>query len=125
MHIPPEVVNQLLLTLASILGAAAVALTAPFIRKASSYLEVKLGAENYRYAKDLAATIVRALEQSPAWKSFDSVAKKEAAIQQLVHYFAQYGIELSPDTIDQLIEEAVQEMNAELDPLKGQPLPMG
>ncbi len=123
--IPAEVTTQLLQIVAGILGALAVALAAPFIKKANTYLEVKLGAENYDYAKRLTATVVKALEQSPAYQNFDGSAKKEAAIHQLVEYFAKYNILLDPETIDKLIEEAVQGMNSELAPFEAEPLPMG
>ncbi len=124
IHLPPEVTSQLLTIIMGIIGALAVAIARPLIAKCSAYLEVKLGAENYVYAKDLTATIVKALEQSPAYKNFDGEAKKNAAIAQLVEAFGKYNIELDPNTIDKLIEEAVQGMNAELKPFEGQPLPM-
>ncbi len=122
--VPPEVTTQLVQILAGIIGALAVAIAAPVIKKVNSYLEVKLGAENYDYAKRLTATVVKALEQSPAYQNFDGAAKKEAAIHQLVEYFARYNILLDPETIDKLIEEAVQGMNSELTPFEAAPLPM-
>ena len=124
MHLPPEVTTQLLMILVGIIGAAAVAIAHPFIAHANAYLEAKLGAENYSYAKDFVATIVKALEQSPAYQHFDGAAKKEAAIQQIVEYCQKVGVELDPVTIDRLIEEAVQGMNSELAPFEGKPLPM-
>lgn len=123
-HLPPEVTSQLLTIVMGIIGTLAIAIARPFIVKANAYIEAKLGVENYTYAKDLTATIVKALEQSPAYKNWDGEAKKNAAIAQLVEAFGKYGIELDPKTIDQLIEEAVQGMNAELKPFEGQPLPM-
>ncbi len=124
VHIPVELTTQLLQVVAGILGMLAVALARPVIASVNSYLSVKLGSENYSYAKNLACTVVRALEQSPAYKNFDGTAKKEAAIQQLVALFAEQNIGIDPSTIDKLIEEAVQGMNSELAPFHGEPLPV-
>ncbi len=124
IHLPPEITSQLLTILMGIIGALAIAIARPFITRANAYLEAKLGAENYKYAKDFTTTVVKALEQSPAYKNFDGSAKKEAAIAQIVEYCQKYGVELDPTTIDRLIEEAVQGMNAEVSVFAGEPLPL-
>ncbi len=122
--LPPEMVNQLVLTVATLLLTALTGLASLAIHKVDIYFKSKMGAENYDFMKSLAATVVRALEQSPAYKDFDGAKKKEAAIMQLVQLANRYGIPLAADTIERIVEEEVQRMNSELKDIPFEPLPL-
>ena len=47
------------------------------------YLETKWGSEKFAHAKEIAATIVRSLEQTHAYSNLSGAKKKEIAILQV------------------------------------------
>lgn len=61
----------------------------------------------------LAATVVRALEQQGELLGFDGPRKKEMAIVTLRQLFGKFSIDMSKDLLDHLIEAAVQTVNTE------------
>jgi len=116
--------NQLILALMTLVLTALTGFAAVGAHKLDAYFKSKLGSTNYDFLKSLAATVVRALEQSPAYKDFDGAKKKEAAIIQIVALANQYGIPVTTETIDRLVEEEVQRMNDSLGDLAAKPLPI-
>ena len=115
--LPSELVNQLIYLIFTALLAALTSAIGLGLHKFNAYVNARIGPANLDYLKGLSATIVRALEQSPAYRDFDGTQKKEAAILQLVELAAKYGIPVSQETISSLIEEEVQRMNAEVSDL--------
>jgi len=81
---------------------------------AVSYVESKIGGNQLAELKGFAQTSVRYLEQSPIFTNFDGAKKKELAQMQVTQYCQSRNIPVTPETVDKVIEEAVQIMNVEL-----------
>ena len=64
--------------------------------------------ETYR---QLAETIVRSLEQDPAWNEFSGAEKKQRALMELSAWFESQQIDVDIETLSMLVEAAVQKMN--------------
>ena len=80
-----------------------------------AYLESRIGVQAYDQLKTYASTIVRSLEQTPAYQTFAGDQKKEIAINYLSNYAVKLGLENLPNGyISDIVEEAVQIMNTEL-----------
>lgn len=84
------------------------------IQAAVSYMDTKIGTEKLAALKGIAATAVRALAQSPVYELLDGAKKKEQAILMIQRLAASYGLQVTYEEIDSLIEEAVQRMKSEL-----------
>jgi hypothetical protein len=83
------------------------------VRAGVNYLTTRIGGERVSLALQLAATVVRALEQQGELLGFDGPRKKEMAIVMLRQMFAKFNIDLSEELLDHLIEAAVQTVNSE------------
>ena len=123
-NLPPELVNQLIFVVFTAALTALTTLVSLGLHKLNAWADAQMGVKNFDFLKQVAATVVRAIEQSPAFQDFDPAKKKEAAILQLVELAEKYGIPVEPETIDKLIEEAVQRMNSDLGDLSIEPLPL-
>jgi hypothetical protein len=66
---------------------------------------------DFELYRELAETIVRSIEQSPAYSEYTSGEKKQRAMMELSTWFDSQQIEVSVEIIDMLIEAAVQVMN--------------
>jgi hypothetical protein len=78
-----------------------------------TWLKAKLGETNYNVIKGLASTIVRFLQQSPAFEALEPEKKKEMAITYLTQKCAELHLPFTHDDIDKIAEEAVQIMKSE------------
>ena len=61
-----------------------------------------------------ATTIVKFLEQSPIYKSFDGEKKKELAKVAVVQWAKTNNLPIDEALFDKFIEAAVQEMNTQM-----------
>jgi len=84
------------------------------VNKAITYFNVKIGESNTVMLKDMAVTIVKALQQSPAFESLGGEQKKELAIIQMSQWAGKHNLPFDHDYIDRLIEEAVLTMKTEM-----------
>jgi len=81
-----------------------------------TYIQAKLGASQMQLFRDMASTVVRNLQQNPAFKDLEGSLKKERAILEMTDYAGKIGLPVDHSFVDKLIEEAVQIMNTELGP---------
>ena len=79
-----------------------------------AYVTAKLSATNVQLFRDMASTVVRSMEQNPAFKDLEGSLKKERSIIALTDYAKQIGLPVDAPFVDKMIEEAVQIMNSEL-----------
>lgn len=79
-----------------------------------AYLKAKVGTEQFIQLKAMAETIVRALEQSPAFQELGGADKKERAMAEIQTFCEDNNIPIDHDFLDKLVEEAVNYMNAEI-----------
>ena len=84
---------------------------------AETYLDTKIGKGRADLLKDFAGTIVRALEQSPAYKDWDGAQKKERALVAIADYADDHDIPVDGLFLDHVIEEAVKMMKDQQSPL--------
>lgn len=109
-----ELIVQVVMAVAlALVGVAAFGLK-KLVAVGVSWLEVKIGVDRFAMLKTYTDTIVRALAQSPITKDLIGDAKKELAMSQISQFARSKGFDISPEDIDNLIEEAVQVMKAEL-----------
>ena len=80
-------------------------------------IKVKMGESEFALARETANMIVRAIEQSPAYREWDGTGKKHKAVMQLANWFESRQIPVTAELLDGLIESAVQQMNFEIAPL--------
>jgi len=106
--------STLLQAVLPLLLATIVGIGSFYLHKLNTYLSGKAGADNWNFLKSLTGTVVSALEQSPAYQSWDGTKKKEAAMMQIIQLAAKYGIVITSDEISNLVEEAVQLMKVDL-----------
>ena len=76
-------------------------------RNITNYLSLRFTAQEISIAKETALMVVSALKQSPAYEYLAPEKKKEIAIVWMSQTLNKYGLVLSPEEIDRLIEEAV------------------
>ncbi len=79
------------------------------------YLQKKIGVSEYDLLLKNASTVVRFLSQSPATELWDGAQKKQYAINTILNFAEKMKINVNYDTVDQLIEEAVQVMKTEFE----------
>jgi hypothetical protein len=84
------------------------------VESAREYLSVKTGLEKTELIKELSFNVVRALEQSNLYLLLDGEQKKERALAELELLTKRYNLNVDFDTLDRMIEAAVQVMNAEI-----------
>ena len=116
-YITPELVQKLIeivfLIVVSILGYGAKKL----VSMGETYLDAKLGAANFGLLKSFATTVVRGIEQSPAYKTWDGAKKKETAMVAIADFADDHGIPVDDAFLDHVLEEAVKEMKDQQTPL--------
>ena len=81
------------------------------------YLNAKIGVSKTEMLKGYALTVVRALEQSPAYREWDGAKKKEMGLVALQNYAQQHGIPADAIFFSHVIEEAVKLMKEQQSPL--------
>ena len=110
--------NQYLQPLISALILAVIGSLSYFLKQAAdmgiALMKAKLSASNVQLVRDMASTVVRSLEQNPAFKDLSGTLKKERSIVAVTDYAEGLGLPVDHAFIDKIIEEAVQIMNAEL-----------
>jgi hypothetical protein len=79
-----------------------------------TYMQSKLGASQMQLFRDMASTVVRNLQQNPAFKDLEGSLKKERAIVEMTDYAGKIGLPVDTSFVGKVIEEAVQIMNSEL-----------
>jgi predicted ATPase len=109
-----EWLNQIFQGLAIIIGLFVAALVRQAVESAREYLSVKTGLEKTELIKELSFNVVRALEQSNLYLLLDGEQKKERALAELELLTKRYNLNVDFDTLDRMIEAAVQVMNAEI-----------
>jgi len=80
------------------------------------YMKAMLSASNVQLVRDMASTIVRSLEQNPAFSDLPGSLKKERSIVALTDYAEKIGLPVDHTFVDKTIEEAVQIMKTQLGP---------
>ena len=81
------------------------------------YLDAKLGASKMDMLKGFATTVVRALEQSPAYAQWDGAKKKENALVAIANFAEKNNIPVDNAFLDHVLEEAVSVMKSQQTPL--------
>jgi hypothetical protein len=81
------------------------------VNKVTTYLKSKMDPNELSLMKGTATTIVKNLEQSPAFQKLDGPAKKEQAILDFTNWANKNGASVTPAFVDALIEEAVADFN--------------
>lgn len=102
--------NELLFNILQVVVISAIVAV---LRYLVPYLTGLLRSQNYNFAADIVETLVRSAEQTflgykRGTEKFDHVIASAKA------QFEQYGIEISDAQLIQLLEAAVQAMNAEM-----------
>lgn len=82
----------------------------PYLRQRKNEAMAKLRQTEWAWAADIIEAVVRAVEQTVSGKLY-GLDKKKYAMNKIVPLLAKYGLELSEDEIDKLIEAAVQAIN--------------
>lgn len=94
---------------------AIISILAYALKKGVNILEVyaiqKIGASKFESLKSQATTVVRFLEQSPAFKDLTGAEKKERAILDITNWCKEHNVPIESADIDTIIEEAVHIMN--------------
>jgi hypothetical protein len=110
--------NQYLQPLISALILAVIGSLSYFLKQAAdmgiALMKAKLSASNVEMFRAMAQTVVRSMEQNPAFKDLTGTLKKENCIVALTDYAEKIGLPVDHPFIDKIIEEAVQIMNSEL-----------
>ena len=110
----PEILQQLILAVA----LAIVSLLAFAFRSLFSlgivYLRSKIGESNFQRVRAYADVVVKMLEQSPAFETFDGAKKKELAILAVLQFSEKNNLPIDRELVDKFIEAAVQEMNSQI-----------
>lgn len=101
--------NELLFNVLQVVIISAVAAV---LRYALPYFSALLREHNYGFAADVIETLVRAAEQTITGHGRGD-EKFEFVVKMAQSQLARYGITIADDQIIQLLEAAVQTMNAE------------
>lgn len=109
----PPVVTILATAFTGLIVQAIIALAKYYI----PFMKEKVGETQFALWRDTASLIVRSIEQSPAFIEFTGAEKKQRAMMNLASWFEGRGIPVTVELIDSLIEAAVQQMNAEINPI--------
>jgi len=114
-----EIVSSELITeFVSVVGLILVSVITYFLKKGidalMEYLKEKIGIEKVDMIKSQVNTVVRFLEQNPAFGEWGGEQKKEYALGVMQAFANKYGVEVSYEQLDRFIEEAVQVMNSQL-----------
>lgn len=112
--IPDQVFQNLLQALIVAIAAVGVYVIKLGASKLVAYLEAKIGQTETERLRSMAVTIVKALQQSPAFENLGGEQKKEMAIVQITQWAEQHKLPIDREYIDRVIEEAVLTMKAEL-----------
>ena len=108
-----NLIEALALVIISLLGYGAKRLVAV----GEAYLDTKIGVSKVEQIKGYAAMVVRALEQSPAYREWDGAKKKEIGLVAISNYALKNHIPADPQFCDHVLEEAVQIMKQQQSPL--------
>lgn len=84
----------------------------PFLIAKKDEALAKMRRTKWAWAADIIDAAVRAVEQTVA-EDVHGINKKKLAVNYIMPWLSKNGITLTEDEIDQLIEAAVQAMNAE------------
>lgn len=84
----------------------------PFLTAKKDEALAKMRRTKWAWAADIIEAAVRAVEQTVA-EDVHGINKKKLAVNYIMPWLSKNGINLTEDEIDQLIEAAVQAMNAE------------
>lgn len=84
----------------------------PFLTAKKDEALAKMRRTKWAWAADIIDAAVRAVEQTVA-EDVHGINKKNLALKYIMPWLSKNGINLTEDEIDQLIEAAVQAMNAE------------
>ena len=84
----------------------------PFLTAKKAEALAKMRRTKWAWAADIIDAAVRAVEQTVA-EDVHGINKKKLAVNYIMPWLSKNGIALTEDEIDQLIEAAVQAMNAE------------
>ena len=84
----------------------------PFLTAKKDEALAKMRRTKWAWAADIIDAAVRAVEQTVA-EDVHGINKKKLAVNYIMPWLSKNGITLTEDEIDQLIEAAVQAMNAE------------
>ena len=84
----------------------------PFLTAKKDEALAKMRRTKWAWAADIIDAAVRAVEQTVA-EDVHGINKKKLAVNYIMPWLQKNGITLTEDEIDQLIEAAVQAMNAE------------
>lgn len=84
----------------------------PFLTAKKDEALAKMRRTKWAWAADIIDAAVRAVEQTVA-EDVHGINKKKLAVNYIMPWLQKNGITLTEDEIDQLIEAAVQTMNAE------------
>lgn len=110
----PDIFQQLILAVAlAIVSLIAFALQG-LITVGITYLRSRIGETNFQRVRSYADVVVKMLEQSPVFKSFDGEKKKELAVLAVLQFAEKNRLPVDRELIDRFIEAAVQEMNAQI-----------
>jgi len=110
----PELLAQLIYALAvAVIGVIAYALR-QLVQLLIAYLKSKIGETNFQRYRQYADVVVKMLEQSPAFESFDGAKKKELAILSVVQWAEKNNLPIDRELCEKVIEAAVQEMNSQV-----------
>lgn len=84
----------------------------PFLTAKKDEALAKMRRTKWAWAADIIDAAVRAVEQTVA-EDVHGINKKKLAVNYIMPWLSKNGIALTEEEIDQLIEAAVQAMNAE------------
>lgn len=107
----PEIISQVIGVLALAVATAFGLLIKSLAGMVVTYLEAKIGKDNFEWLKATVEVLVRGIEQSPFAQEFDGARKKEMVLAQINAWLVDKKIPVDPMLLDQLIEAAVQAMN--------------
>jgi hypothetical protein len=107
----PEILQQLILAAALAVVSLLAWAMRELIAVGIAYLRSKLGETEYNRLRGYAGDVVKALEQSPIYTSFDGAKKKELAKVAVVQWAKAHNLPIDEALIDKFIEAAVKEMN--------------
>lgn len=109
-----ELVTELISVVALILVSVITYLLKKGVDYLMVYLEVKIGVEKVEMLKAQVETVVSFVEQNPAFSEWGGAQKKEYVLGSLQTFVEKYGLEISYEQLDRLLERAVQVMNTQI-----------
>ena len=110
----PEIMQQLVLAVALAIVSLIAFAFRSFLALGITYLRSKIGESDFQRIRSYADVVVKMLEQSPAFESFDGAKKKELAILAVLQFAEKNRLPVDRGLCDKVIEAAVQEMNAQV-----------